>query len=143
LHRPCTVHLQTGQYGNQIGAKFWGVISDEHGIDFTGTYNGDSDLLATMLLSFHHHQTQIIDCPSYGSTPSYVSYIDDYCQDMSGDDDMDTDDEEGEDLLLTMRLQQWMRYLSVFLHLNQKGTTNMDEGFLRPQLVLQDHHLLQ
>jgi hypothetical protein len=29
----------------------------------------------------------------YGSTPSYTSYIDDYCQDMSGDDDMDADEE--------------------------------------------------
>jgi hypothetical protein len=38
------VHLQTGQCGNQIGAKFWEVISDEHGIDPTGTYHGDSDL---------------------------------------------------------------------------------------------------
>jgi len=25
------VHLQAGQCGNQIGAKFWEVISDEHG----------------------------------------------------------------------------------------------------------------
>ncbi|GBO15055.1 Tubulin beta chain [Araneus ventricosus] len=38
------VHVQAGQCGNQIGAKFWEVISDEHGIDPTGTYNGDSDL---------------------------------------------------------------------------------------------------
>ncbi|CAB4412524.1 unnamed protein product [Rhizophagus irregularis] len=38
------VHLQTGQCGNQIGANFWEVISDEHGIDCTGSYNGDSDL---------------------------------------------------------------------------------------------------
>ena len=30
------VHLQAGQCGNQIGAKFWEVISDEHGIDPTG-----------------------------------------------------------------------------------------------------------
>ena len=30
--------------GNQIGAKFWEVISDEHGIDPTGSYHGDSDL---------------------------------------------------------------------------------------------------
>ncbi|CAJ1327956.1 unnamed protein product [Effrenium voratum] len=30
--------------GNQIGAKFWEVIADEHGIDPTGTYHGDSDL---------------------------------------------------------------------------------------------------
>ena len=38
------VHVQAGQCGNQIGAKFWEVISDEHGIDPTGTYQGDSDL---------------------------------------------------------------------------------------------------
>jgi hypothetical protein len=28
----------------QIGAKFWEVICDEHGVDPTGTYHGDSDL---------------------------------------------------------------------------------------------------
>ena len=38
------VHIQGGRCGNQIGAKFWEVISDEHGIDPTGTYHGDSDL---------------------------------------------------------------------------------------------------
>ncbi|CAE7518475.1 BTU1 [Symbiodinium sp. CCMP2456] len=38
------VHIQGGQCGNQIGAKFWEVIADEHGIDPTGTYHGDSDL---------------------------------------------------------------------------------------------------
>jgi len=38
------VHVQAGQCGNQIGAKFWEVISDEHGIDPTGSYHGDSDL---------------------------------------------------------------------------------------------------
>jgi len=38
------VHVQTGQCGNQIGSKFWEVISDEHGIDPTGTYNGTNDL---------------------------------------------------------------------------------------------------
>eukprot|EP00624_Nannochloropsis_granulata_P004559 evm.model.NODE_32787_length_6661_cov_13.244258.1 len=32
------VHVQAGQCGNQIGAKFWEVISDEHGVDPTG-YN--------------------------------------------------------------------------------------------------------
>ncbi len=25
------VHIQGGQCGNQIGAKFWEVIADEHG----------------------------------------------------------------------------------------------------------------
>ncbi|KAJ1568161.1 Tubulin beta-4B chain [Cladochytrium tenue] len=38
------VHVQVGQCGNQIGTKFWEVISDEHGIDATGTYHGDSDI---------------------------------------------------------------------------------------------------
>lgn len=38
------VHIQAGQCGNQIGSKFWEVISDEHGIDPTGVYKGDSDL---------------------------------------------------------------------------------------------------
>jgi Tubulin/FtsZ family, GTPase domain len=38
------VHIQGGQCGNQIGAKFWEVVCDEHGIDPTGTYHGESDL---------------------------------------------------------------------------------------------------
>lgn len=38
------VHIQGGQCGNQIGSKFWEVISDEHGVDPTGTYHGNSDL---------------------------------------------------------------------------------------------------
>ncbi|CAN6315020.1 unnamed protein product [Urochloa humidicola] len=38
------LHIQGGQCGNQIGAKFWEVICDEHGIDGTGRYAGDSDL---------------------------------------------------------------------------------------------------
>uniref|UniRef100_A0A8C0I560 Tubulin beta chain n=2 Tax=Balaenoptera musculus TaxID=9771 RepID=A0A8C0I560_BALMU len=38
------VHIQAGQCGNQIGTKFWEVISDEHGIDPAGGYVGDSTL---------------------------------------------------------------------------------------------------
>ncbi|XP_038848065.1 tubulin beta-4 chain-like isoform X5 [Salvelinus namaycush] len=38
------VYIQAGQCGNQIGAKFWEVISEEHGINCTGEYVGDSDL---------------------------------------------------------------------------------------------------
>ncbi|KAI8588131.1 Tubulin beta chain (Beta tubulin) [Geranomyces variabilis] len=38
------VSVHAGQCGNQIGAKFWEVVSDEHGIDPTGHYVGDSDL---------------------------------------------------------------------------------------------------
>ncbi|VDM44791.1 unnamed protein product [Toxocara canis] len=38
------IHIQAGQCGNQIGTKFWEVISDEHGIEPDGSYKGDSDL---------------------------------------------------------------------------------------------------
>ncbi|XP_023160466.1 tubulin beta chain isoform X2 [Drosophila hydei] len=38
------VHLQAGQCGNQIGSKFWEIISAEHGIDPNGYYHGESDL---------------------------------------------------------------------------------------------------
>ncbi|WVZ78980.1 hypothetical protein U9M48_026615 [Paspalum notatum var. saurae] len=38
------LHIQGSQCGNQIGAKFWEVIRDEHGIDHMGKYAGDSDL---------------------------------------------------------------------------------------------------
>ena len=30
--------IQTRQCGNQVGAKFWEVISEEYGIDPPGTY---------------------------------------------------------------------------------------------------------
>lgn len=36
------VQIQAGQCGNQIGAKFWEVIADEHGVDGRGNYTGDS-----------------------------------------------------------------------------------------------------
>ena len=49
--------MQGGQYGNQIGAKFWEVISDEHGIDPTGTYHGDSDLLLERINVYYNEVT--------------------------------------------------------------------------------------
>jgi tubulin beta len=36
------LHIQGGQCGNQIGAKFWEVICGEHGIDASGQYTGTS-----------------------------------------------------------------------------------------------------
>ncbi|KAH7550270.1 hypothetical protein JRO89_XS13G0163600 [Xanthoceras sorbifolium] len=36
------LHVQAGQCGNQIGAKFWEVVCDEHGIDATGNYVGNT-----------------------------------------------------------------------------------------------------
>ncbi|KAM6913098.1 tubulin beta-4B chain-like isoform 5-T5 [Xenentodon cancila] len=51
------VHLQAGQCGNQIGAKFWEVISDEHGIDPTGTFHGDSDLQLERINVYYNEAT--------------------------------------------------------------------------------------
>ncbi|KCZ80828.1 tubulin beta chain [Anncaliia algerae PRA339] len=34
------IHLQTGQCGNQIGSKFWEVLSEEHAINGDGVYVG-------------------------------------------------------------------------------------------------------
>lgn len=38
------LHIQGGQCGNQIGAKFWEVVCAEHGIDSTGRFHGESSL---------------------------------------------------------------------------------------------------
>ncbi|XP_042193693.1 tubulin beta chain-like isoform X9 [Callorhinchus milii] len=51
------VHIQAGQCGNQIGSKFWEVISDEHGVDPTGTYHGDSDLQLERINVYYNEAT--------------------------------------------------------------------------------------
>ncbi|KAL5011492.1 hypothetical protein ScPMuIL_010043 [Solemya velum] len=51
------VHIQAGQCGNQIGAKFWEVISDEHSVDPTGTYHGDSDLQLERINVYYNEAT--------------------------------------------------------------------------------------
>lgn len=51
------VHIQGGQCGNQIGSKFWEVISDEHGVDPTGTYHGDSDLQLERINVYYNEAT--------------------------------------------------------------------------------------
>ncbi|XP_063104174.1 tubulin beta-1 chain isoform X2 [Cavia porcellus] len=38
------VHIQIGQCGNQIGAKFWEMIGEEHGIDYSGSDRGATAL---------------------------------------------------------------------------------------------------
>ncbi|XP_076239479.1 tubulin beta-1 chain [Calliopsis andreniformis] len=38
------VHVQLGQCGNNVGGKFWQVISDEHGLNPDGVFCGESDL---------------------------------------------------------------------------------------------------
>ena len=51
----CVFLIQKG--GNQIGAKFWEVVSDEHGIDPTGTYHGDSDLQLERINVYYNEAT--------------------------------------------------------------------------------------
>lgn len=50
------VHIQAGQCGNQMGAKFWEVISNEHGINPQGLYHGDNpkEQLSRVDVYFNH-----------------------------------------------------------------------------------------
>lgn len=48
------VHVQVGQCGNQIGTKFWEIISEEHGISPSGAYHGDSDLQLDRINVFYN-----------------------------------------------------------------------------------------
>ncbi|CAH2083663.1 unnamed protein product [Euphydryas editha] len=48
------VHVQAGQCGNQIGSKFWEIISDEHGIDETGIYKGVNPLQEERLIVYYN-----------------------------------------------------------------------------------------
>ncbi|ELW68825.1 Tetratricopeptide repeat protein 26, partial [Tupaia chinensis] len=52
-----TVDIQASQCDNQIGAKFWEVISDEHGINPIGTYHGDSDLELDHISVYYNETT--------------------------------------------------------------------------------------
>lgn len=38
------VHIQIGQYGNQVSAKYWEDIAHEHGISSAGKYESDLDI---------------------------------------------------------------------------------------------------
>ena len=51
------VSMMAGQCGNQIGAKFWEIISDEHGIDPTGSYQGTSDLQLERINVYYNEAT--------------------------------------------------------------------------------------
>ena len=68
------VHLQAGQCGNQIGAKFWEIISDEHGIDPTGSYSGTSDLQLERINVYYNEATGGKYVPRV-SFPSYLVRI--------------------------------------------------------------------
>ena len=42
--------------------QFWEVISDEHGIDPTGTYHGDSDLQLERINVYYNEATGMHAC---------------------------------------------------------------------------------
>merc|ERR1712159_792535 len=67
------VHIQGGQCGNQIGAKFWEVISDEHGIDPTGTYQGDSDLQLERINVYFNEVTE--PCSACPTQHLFISHL--------------------------------------------------------------------
>ncbi|VVD02951.1 unnamed protein product, partial [Leptidea sinapis] len=48
------IHVQAGQCGNQIGSKFWEVISHEHGINTTGMYVGTDPILQERLSVYYN-----------------------------------------------------------------------------------------
>ncbi|CAI9301929.1 unnamed protein product [Lactuca saligna] len=50
------LNIQGGQCGNQIGAKFWEVICDEHGIDPSGQYNGTTADLQLERINVYYNE---------------------------------------------------------------------------------------
>ena len=36
------INLQIGSYGNNIGTKYWEQLANEHGLQPTGEFDGDS-----------------------------------------------------------------------------------------------------
>ncbi|ESN91946.1 hypothetical protein HELRODRAFT_181869 [Helobdella robusta] len=51
------INLQVGQCGNQIGSKFWEVITDEHGLDYNGIYKGQNEIMAERLNVYFNEGT--------------------------------------------------------------------------------------
>lgn len=47
------INVQVGQCGNQIGAKFWEYISEEHGLQTDGTYKGDNGSQLERITSYY------------------------------------------------------------------------------------------
>jgi tubulin beta len=52
------VHIQAGQCGNQIGSKFWEVISDEHGISAHGTFEGRAPATQLERISVYYNEVR-------------------------------------------------------------------------------------
>lgn len=52
------INIQIGKCGNNIGTNFFEVISDEHGIEPTGIYNGNSDFQLQKINVYYNESTQ-------------------------------------------------------------------------------------
>jgi len=52
------LHIQAGQCGNQIGAKFWETMAGEHGIAPDGSYAGDSSVQLERLNVYFNEGTE-------------------------------------------------------------------------------------
>ena len=48
------VHIQAGQCGNQIGSKFWEIITDEHGLDSQGVPEADQNEIQAERLDVYY-----------------------------------------------------------------------------------------
>jgi tubulin beta len=57
------ITLQVGQCGNQIGAKFWELISNEHGIDLQGKFVGTTSLQSDGLSVYYNESSSGNYCP--------------------------------------------------------------------------------
>jgi hypothetical protein len=50
------VHIQAGQCGNQIGSKFWEIITDEHGMSPDGVPDDDQNEIQRERLSVYYNE---------------------------------------------------------------------------------------
>jgi tubulin beta len=51
------INVQVGKCGNKIGKEFWDIISEEHGLNQQGIFQGDSDI---QLERIHAYYSEII-----------------------------------------------------------------------------------
>lgn len=56
----CALSLQVTVMPSILFLQFWEVISDEHGIDPTGTYHGDSDLQLDRISVYYNEATGLL-----------------------------------------------------------------------------------
>ncbi len=50
------VHVQAGQCGNQIGSKFWEIITDEHGMSPDGVPDDDQNEIQRERLDVYYNE---------------------------------------------------------------------------------------